>query len=69
MADRGERLTVKKAAEIAELTEMAIRAAANKGRLKAEKFGRDWVIYRKDLEDWLAHNEHRPGRPRKNSSD
>ncbi len=47
-------LTSQKAAEVAGLTQKAILQAIARGKLSSRKFGRDWVILRGDLMDWLA---------------
>ena len=62
--ERGEALTVAQAAREAGVANETIRRAAREGRLRARKFGRDWVIIRADLEYWQQYGQHTPGRPR-----
>lgn len=57
-------LTTKEAAEIMGWSSRYIVMLINEGRLNAQKFGRDWVIRRKDLDD-IAPAERLVGRPRK----
>ena len=45
-----ERLTTKEAAQVKNVTPRAIRKWIKQGRLPARKYGRDWLIWRQDLE-------------------
>ncbi len=45
------------------ISRIRVRQLINKGRLPAEKVGRDWVIKEKDLKKVMNR---KPGRPKKN---
>ena len=51
MADT--KLTTKQAARIADTSDAYIRQLILAGKVKAEKFGRDWIVSRASLEQWL----------------
>ena len=51
MADT--KLTTKKAAALADTSAPYIRQLILAGKVKAEKFGRDWIVSRASLEQWL----------------
>ena len=55
-------LTTKEAAEYLNVTPSRVRQMVLSGRLPAEKFGRDLLIYEKDL---ALVAERKPGRPPK----
>ena len=55
-------LTTLEAAETVGLTRKAIIQAIARDKLRAVKFGRDWVVLRGDLMDWLA-SPRKVGRP------
>jgi len=59
-----EPLTVSQAALLSGLSDRGIRKAIDNDLLKAIKFGRDWMIVRGDLDDWMKNRraEHRPER-------
>ena len=57
MADE---FTVQQLAQVADLTDARIRQLLISGKLRGEKFGRDWVIDGKDARAWLA--SHPPAR-------
>ena len=57
-------LTTREAAALLGLSPKTITQAIRRGKLQAERFGRDWQIQRDDLLSWSATR--RPvGRPRK----
>lgn len=57
MSDR-QRLTTQEAADIAGVSDAYIRQLLIEGRkLHGEKFGRQWVIARSELERWLRVRE------------
>jgi excisionase family DNA binding protein len=47
-------LTVKEAAALLGWHESSVRRALRKGRLRGEKFGRDWRIRRADVDAYRA---------------
>lgn len=51
--------TTREVARLLDLSPDAIREAIRAGKLKAEKFSRDYVITRKDLADYLEYRERR----------
>lgn len=51
--------TVKEVAKMLSLESPAIRAAIKAGRLKAESFGKSYIIHRDDLAEYLAYRERR----------
>ncbi len=59
-------LTTAQAAELAGISRKGILQAIERGRLKAVKFGRDWMIDQADWEAWLSSRQvgYPSGRPR-----
>jgi len=55
-------LTTKEAAEILGVNRSRVRQLILAGRLKAEKFGRDWLINESDLD---GVRDRKSGRPQK----
>ena len=55
-------LTAKQAAQILGVDSSRVRVLIRKGRLPAQKVGRDWVILEPDLE---LVKDRKPGRPKK----
>jgi len=55
MPQTSDLLTLREAAIIAGLTHATLRQQAIKGRLKAQKVGRDWTVTRKALDAYLAN--------------
>lgn len=51
--------TTREVARLLDLSPDAIREAIRAGKLKAEKFSRDYIITRKDLADYLEYRERR----------
>ena len=51
--------TTREVARLLDLSPDAIREAIRAGKLKAEKFSRDYVITRKGLADYLEYRERR----------
>jgi excisionase family DNA binding protein len=49
-------MTVHEAAEFLKLKEATVRALINDNKLRAVKFGKEWRIAPKDLEDFLNSN-------------
>ena len=64
MAD--ERLmTITEAAERFNVRDRTLRAAAARGRLRAQKSGDIWLVSAAAVGEWIAHGRHAGGRPRK----
>jgi excisionase family DNA binding protein len=55
-------LTTRQAAKILKISIREVRFLIERGRLPAQKLGRDWTIRAVDLE---KIKDHRPGRPRR----
>jgi excisionase family DNA binding protein len=53
-------ITTKQAAELANVTDGYIRLLLGRGILKGKRFGRDWLVSRKSVEQF-AQTERRPG--------
>ena len=47
-------LTLRQAAQIAGLSPVTLRGQAWSGRLEAQKVGRDWLVSRQALADYVA---------------
>ena len=56
-------LTLSQAADIAGLNPGTLRVQIHNGQLEAEKRGRDWLVTRKALNDYLK-NVARAGKPK-----
>lgn len=69
MADErnDEMLTLTAAAEIANVAPITLQKAISRSHtLPARKHGRDWIILRSDLDNWMNNPaNHRRGRPTK----
>ena len=57
---KGEMISTNEAAKELGVTAIRVRALINAGRLPAQKIGRDWIIYRSDLD---LVRVRKPGRP------
>ena len=57
-------MTTSDCARLARVTVKAIQAACQRGRLKAAKPGRDWIIDRQDFDAWMS-SPRKVGRPTK----
>jgi excisionase family DNA binding protein len=55
-------MTTREAAERLGVSVRAVQALIQRGRLKAEKIGRDWILLTRDVEDY-ALTRRSPGRP------
>ena len=55
-------LTAEQAAEIKGVTRRAIYDAIHTGKIKADRFGRTWLIKREELDKYKPHQ---PGRKKK----
>lgn len=53
-------ITTKQAADIAGVTDGYIRLLLGRGTLKGKRFGRDWLVSRKSVEQF-AQTERKPG--------
>jgi excisionase family DNA binding protein len=42
-----------------------LRVAANRGSLRAQKIGRDWLVTAEEVERYASEHSGRRGRPRK----
>lgn len=62
--DRMDFLTTKEAATIIGVSQKMVQSLIRRGRLPAQKIGRDWMIRREDVEN---HERGKGGRPRRNS--
>ena len=60
-------LTTAEAALIIRVTPRRVRQLINEGRLKAEQYGRDYLIHPSSLKR-IAPAARRPGRPRKEAA-
>lgn len=59
-------LSLQQAAALTDYRPQTLRIAARAGRLRAKKFGRDWVTTAEDVRRWLDDPKaHRPGPKRK----
>jgi len=58
-------MTLAEAAKILGCTADYLRVAANRGRLHAEKIGRDWLVTPQEVERYANENLGRRGRPTK----
>jgi excisionase family DNA binding protein len=60
----GALLTTKQASDLLGISVRGIHSLIKRGRLRADKFGRDWMIKREDL-DLFKENKRSKGRPKK----
>jgi len=58
-------MTLSEAAKLLGCTADYLRVAANRGSLKAEKFGRDWLVTPQEVERYASQNLGKRGRPKK----
>lgn len=68
MGTEDELLTVDRAAEILEVSHMTVRRYMNQGRLPKRKLGREYVLYRSDLDNLERPRMGRPSGPRRPSA-
>lgn len=57
-------LTVAQAAPLLGLSDSRIQRLLRAGQLRGRKLGRDWIVSRGDVEEFLALPPGRPGHPR-----
>jgi excisionase family DNA binding protein len=62
MKNKMKILTTAQAAKILGVNDSRVRQFILAGRLPAQKFGRDWIIYEKDLSKVA---DRKPGRPKR----
>ena len=62
MKNKGKILTTAQAAKILGVNDSRVRQFILAGRLPAQKLGRDWIIYEKDLSKVADRT---PGRPKR----
>lgn len=65
----GVLLTLVKAAASLSVTPDALRLAISRGKLKADKYGRDWLVEDAEVERYRKENAGKQGRPRKPKPD
>jgi len=58
-------ITSKVASELADFHHDYITLLASQGKIKAFKFGREWMIYKPSLEAYLASNRKPGPKPKK----
>ena len=61
-------MTLSEAAKLLGCSADYLRVAANRGSLKAEKFGRDWLVTPAEVERYASEHLGRRGRPRNTDS-
>lgn len=49
-----EIITTKEAAEILEITQEAVARLLRVGKIKGQKLGRDWVVFKSSVEEYLS---------------
>ena len=52
-----ELLSLKEAAQLSPYSADYLNLLARKGKIKCVKLGRDWVVSKQDLHDYLKHQE------------
>ncbi len=57
LAKKSELLSLKEAAEISPYSADYLNSLARRGKIKATKIGRDWLIIRSDLFDYLRKQQ------------
>lgn len=65
MNARDKLITIPEASRRFNVAATTLRKAALRGKLRARKFGRDWMVTAEAVGHWIAHGRHTPGRPRK----
>lgn len=64
MGEEDELLTLIEASKESEYSPEALRLWASKGHMKAKKYGRQWLVERRELRRFLAGHHPTTGRPR-----
>ena len=65
--DELDLMDVKEVAAVLGVSVGRVRQLAQKGAIKCEKVGRDWVFIRRDVDEF-ANKHRRPGRPAKDEA-